>query len=207
MPWHLGRMDPRGVGAIAALALTLCASTAGAAPVAAAAPEPPRWKFSVESDITRLVLGSLSVHLMARPAGLPRLRFGIGRVGGALPKLFHTLFDPNEDGWEATEQGGVLQAFYHSSDDGNVFFLGGYARFDYWQWRRSELPGKVSGAQVFLMPAVGFRWFPAGKGVYVAPLAGLGVSIWDSGPAKIGTHTYEPLRFFPLPTIHIGFEG
>jgi hypothetical protein len=200
-------MDPRVVATMAALALALFAPTAGAGEPEATASEPPQWKFSVESDLTRLVLGSLSVHLMARPAGAPRFRFGIGRVGGALPRLFHTLFDPNGDGWEATEQGGALQAFYHSSDDGNAFFFGGYARFDYWEWRRSELPGKVTGAQIFLMPAAGFRWFPAGKGVYVAPLLGFGVSIWDSGAGKIGPHTYEPLRFFPLPTIHVGYEG
>src|SRR5262245_26139538 len=120
--------------------------------VPARAEESP-WKISFETDVTRLALGSLSLHVMVRPSFAPRLRIGIGRVGGQLPGLFHTLFDPNE-GWHVTEQGGAVQIFFHLEEKGSTFFAGGYLRFDHWDWRRPELAGKTTGSQLFVMPAL-----------------------------------------------------
>jgi hypothetical protein len=164
-----------------------------------------RWRVSAEGDIVRLALGSLSVHLMVRPAPIPRLRLSLGRVGGELPALFHRLFDPNK-GWETREQGAVLQAFYHLRDEGSTLFLGLGARFSAWEWRRPELAAKATGQQLFVMPSVGFRWFPMDSGLFVTPWVGFGVSAWNSGPGRLGDHTYEPLRFFPIAAVHVGYE-
>jgi hypothetical protein len=169
------------------------------------APSPARWRVSTEMDVVRLALGSLSLHVMFRPPGAPRLRLSIGRVGGALPSVFHRLFDPNK-GWEAREQGAVLQGFYHLRNEGSTLFVGLGARFEAWEWRRPELAGKATGQQLFVMPSVGFRWFPTQSGLFVTPWVGLGVSAWSSGAGKLGEHTYEPLRFFPIAAVHIGYE-
>jgi hypothetical protein len=183
--------------ALLTAALIIAAHTARA--------EETQWKISVETDVTRLALGSLSFHLMVRPSFAPRLRVGLGRVGGQLPKLFHTLFDPNE-GWHVTEQGGVVQAFFHLESEGSTFFAGGYLRFDRWDWRRPELAGTASGSQLFVMPAAGYRWFPVDSGLYVAPWFGLGFSVWNSGAGVLEGQTYQPLRWFPVPAIHVGYE-
>jgi hypothetical protein len=195
-------------------ALALAVLAAGASPsrgepsTSAAARAPARtanWRFSAEGDVTRLALGSLSFHIMARPPWWPRLRLGIGRVGGALPGVFHRVFDPN-DGWSVTEQGGAAQAFYHLGDGATSFFAGSYLRFERWEWRRPELPGSDTGSQLFVMPAAGLRWAPAGGGLFIAPWLGLGVSVWDSGAGTVGPHTYDPLRWFPIAAIHVGYE-
>lgn len=190
------------------LVLTVTVSTVGRARAADEQSPAPTWKVSAEGDVTRLALGSLSIHVMVRPPAAPRLRIGVGRVGGALPALFHRVFDPNGTGWEVTEQGGVASAFFHLNEHGSTFFAGGYVRFDHWTWRRPELAGSASGSQLFVMPAVGYRWFPSSKGtgLFITPWVGLGVSVWNSGPGKLGAHTYEPLRFFPIPAIHVGYE-
>jgi hypothetical protein len=201
------------------LSLTIALAIGGTASAAARAetnaveanaaetkPAPPaRWRISAESDVLRLALGSLSFHVMVRPAAIPRLRLSLGRVGGELPAVFHKLFDPNK-GWEASEQGAVLQAFYHLRDEGSTLFVGLGARFDAWEWRRPELAGKATGQQLFIMPSVGYRWFPTDSGLFVTPWVGFGVSAWNSGPGKLGDHTYEPLRFFPITTLHVGYE-
>jgi hypothetical protein len=164
------------------------------------------WKLSAEGDVARLALGSLSFHVMARPPGLPRLRLGIGRVGGPLPAVFHRLFDGNQ-GWSVTEQGAAAQVFLHARDDGGGLFAGAYLRFDRWTWRRDDLPGSDAGSQLFVMPAAGFRWFPTRARLFVAPWIGLGVSVWSSGAGRVGQHTYEPLRWFPIAAVHAGYEG
>ena len=69
-----------------------------------------------------------------------------------------------------------------------------------------ELAGKATGQQLFIMPSVGFRWFPTDSGLFVTPWAGFGVSVWNSGPGRLGDHTYEPLRFFPIAALHVGYE-
>jgi len=182
------------------------AVTAAALAVAARPAAAETTQLAAEGDVARLALGSLSFHLMVRPAQVPQLRLGIGRVGGALPQLFHTLFDPNE-GWSVTEQGGAAQAFYHLRARGSTWFAGGYVRFDHWEWRRADVPGADTGSQVFVMPAAGYRWFPTRGGLFVTPWAGLGVSAWSSGPGRLGEHMYEPLRLFPIVAIHAGYEG
>jgi hypothetical protein len=173
--------------------------------VPGAARADPGWRVSAEGDAARLALGSLSFHVMVRPPWSPRLRLGVGRVGGALPGLFHRLFDPN-DGWSVTEQGAAAQLFYHFGDGASSFFAGSYLRFERWRWSRPELAGDDAGSQLFLMPAAGFRWAPTGGGLFVAPWLGLGASVWDSGPGTVGPHTYEPLRWFPIAAIHVGYE-
>lgn len=162
--------------------------------------------LSAEGDVTRLALGSLSFHVMVRPPQLPRLRVGIGRVGGQLPGIFHRLFDPN-DGWVVSEQGAAAQAFVHLRESGSTAFAGTYVRFDRWEWRRDDMAGVDRGSQVFVMPAVGYRWFPTRTGLFVTPWAGLGVSVWNSGAGRLGDQTYEPLRWFPIVAIHAGWEG
>jgi len=196
---RLIHMSTRSLGIAAALALA-------AAPGTAAAEQPHATSLSAEGDVTRLALGSLSFHLMVRPARFPRLRVGVGRVGGALPRLFHTLFDPNE-GWSVTEQGGAAQAFLHHRARGSTWFAGVYARFDRWEWRRNDAMGADTGAQLFIVPSAGYRWFPSRSGVFVTPWAGLGVSVWNSGAGQVGAHTYDPLRLFPIVAIHVGYEG
>lgn len=176
-----------------------------AVPVAARA-QPASCQVSAEGDVARVALGSLSFHVMVRPASAPRLRLGLGRVGGALPGVFHQLFDPN-DGWDVTEQGGVAQGFFHARAHGSTVFAGGYVRFERWRWARDDGGGVARGSQVFVMPAVGYRWFPTGDGLYVAPWAGLGVSVWDSGDGVVGDRVYEPLRWFPIVAVHVGYEA
>jgi hypothetical protein len=156
------------------------AALAAAVPARAAPPT-----VSVEGDAARLALGSLSFHVMARPAALPRLRIGVGRVGGQLPGLFHRLFDPNA-GWVVTEQGAAAQLFFQLRARGSTAFAGSYLRFDRWEWRRDDTPGVDRGSQLFVMPALGYRWFPRASGLYVAPWAGLGVSAWQSGAGRLG---------------------
>ena len=180
--------------------LALVALLAAAAPARA-----DDWMVSAEGDATRIALGSLSLHLMARPPAWPRLRLGVGRVGGALPGLFHRLFDPNE-GWQVSEQGGVLEGFLHHREQGSTWFVGAIARLERWEWRRPELAGSAIGTQVFVMPAVGYRWFPTGQGVFVTPWVGLGLSVWDSGVGRVGDERYQPLRWFPLAAVHVGYE-
>jgi hypothetical protein len=46
------------------------------------------------------------------------------------------------------------------------------------------------------MPSVGFRWFPIDGGLFVK----------NSGPGRRGDHTYEPLRFFSIAAVHVGYE-
>jgi len=164
--------------------------------------------WSVEGDATRLVLGSLSLHVMVRPAALPHLRVGIGRVGGQLPGVFHTLFDPNDAGWTVTEQGAAAQVFGQLRAHGSTLFAGTYLRFDRWEWRRDDTMGVDRGSQLFVMPAAGYRWFPSPRrsGLYVTPWLGLGISIWNSGAGRLGDHTYDPLRLFPIVALHVGFE-
>ncbi|RYE92312.1 MAG: hypothetical protein EOO75_07005, partial [Myxococcales bacterium] len=163
------------IGATASAPARAEPAPAGPAPAGPAPAPPTRWRVSAEGDVLRLALGSLSFHVMVRPAPLPRLRLSLGRVGGELPAVFHRLFDPNK-GWEAREQGAVLQAFYHLRDEGSTLFLGLGARFEAWEWRRPEVAGKATGQQLFVMPSVGFRWFPADGGLFVTPWVGLGVS-------------------------------
>jgi hypothetical protein len=220
MPGRLRRltcMHTRHVAFAAALALAAALTAAPRPAAAEAAPAGPTaagvsssvaagTNLSVEGDVTWLALGSLSFHVMVRPAAIPRLRVGVGRVGGALPKLFHTLFDPNE-GWSVTEQGGAAQAFFHLRERGSTFFAGAYARFDRWEWRREDAAGSDTGAQLFVMPAAGYRWFPTRTGLFVTPWAGLGVSVWSTGRGRVGEHMYEPLRLFPIVAVHVGYEG
>jgi hypothetical protein len=162
--------------------------------------------LSIEGDATRLALGSLSFHLMLRLAEAPRLRLGVGRVGGALPGVFHRLFDPNE-GWSVTEQGAAAQVFYHLEPEGSTLFVGAYLRFDRWEWRRDDMAGVDRSSQLFPMPAIGYRWFPTDSGVFVSPWAGMGFSVWHSGAGKLGPHVYKPLEWFPILAIHVGYEG
>jgi hypothetical protein len=164
------------------------------------------WAFSAEGDATRIALGSLSFHVMARPAVAPRLRIGIGRVGGQLPALFHKLFDPN-DGWVVTEQGAAAQVFGQLRETGSTWFAGAYLRFDRWEWRRDDVAGSDRGAQLFVMPAAGYRWFPTSGGMFVTPWVGLGVSVWNTGAGRVGEHMYEPLKLFPIVAIHVGYEA
>jgi hypothetical protein len=161
---------------------------------------------SIESDVTRLALGSLSFHVMLRPAAAPRLRVGLGRVGGALPGVFHRLFDPN-NGWTVTEQGAAAQIFYHLEPEGSTLFVGAYLRFDRWEWRRDDMAGVERSSQFFPMPAIGYRWFPTDGSVFISPWAGMGFSVWHSGEGKLGPHVYKPLEWFPILAIHVGYEG
>jgi hypothetical protein len=161
---------------------------------------------SVESDATRIALGSLSFHVMLRPASAPKLRLGIGRVGGAIPSVFHRLFDPNK-GWSVTEQGAAAQIFYHLESAGSTLFVGAYLRFDRWEWRRDDEAGVARSSQLFPMPAIGYRWFPTDGGLFVTPWAGMGFSVWHSGAGTVGPHVYKPLDWFPIVAIHVGYEG
>jgi hypothetical protein len=162
--------------------------------------------LSVESDVTRIALGSLSFHVMLRLPAVPNLRIGLGRVGGALPGVFHRLFDPNE-GWSVTEQGAAAQVFHHLDPKGSTLFVGAYLRFDRWEWRRDDMAGVDRGSQLFPMPAIGYRWFPTDAGVFVSPWVGMGFSVWHSGAGQLGRHVYEPLEWFPILAIHVGYEG
>lgn len=183
--------------AIAALLLT----------PAPAAAEP--WRLSLDTDPTNLALAGGSAWLTARPPGA-RVRLGLGGVTVALPGALlpdgwglrmtglmgNVLFDlgrPGVDAYGRPDRSGAYAGAYL-----------GYWRDDY--TRQAALGETAVVDNVALIPAIGYQWFPAGRGFYVQPWLGLKLWLPLRGQPVVGGRTFPLPPALPVPGLQIGWE-
>jgi len=180
--------------------------------VATPAPEPPRWHLDVEGDILGYFALAYSLHFHLRPADAPRWRLGFGVFGGRLPGWFvdfenwaNGSGDENE-GWKVRADAYALEAFYHFADSGSSLFVGAYLALQQWDLTQPSTMSAKRSHQLFIWPAVGYRWFPLGPHFFATIWAGLGIPSPGFAESHSGPNTFDEYRIYPFGSIHLGVE-
>jgi hypothetical protein len=110
------------------------------------------------------------------------------------------------NGWSVRGDAWSLEAFYHFTDRGSSFFVGGYLALQRWVYSQQSLGTVMTSNQFMAMPAAGYRWFPFRAGLFVTVWAGIGIM----SPGFLETHSaperFNEYRIYPFGSLHLGWE-
>lgn len=153
---------------------------------------------AVEADPTHLLMAGGSAWVMLRPER-SKLRLGVGAVTVQLPGALLG------GGWGLRMSGLLGHVSWFPEYQG--MYWGAYAGY----WRDDwTLAGEASSATVHnvaLIPALGYQWFPAGRGgLYVAPWIGLKLWLPLSGSPTVDGRSFPLPSALPLPGLNIGYQ-
>ncbi|HEY8207721.1 MAG TPA: hypothetical protein VIG99_09590 [Myxococcaceae bacterium] len=191
-------------------------------PAPAFAEEPGRaagWTAGAEIDVFAYVIppiGSLhSLHAFARPPWLDgHLRLGFGVFGGErYPAFVVGAMDAlngtatRNAGWEFGSRAFAAEAFWDfGGPDGGVF-AGLYLALERWTETRAASASQQFTTQLWLEPALGYRWYPGPqRHVFVSIWGGMGVLSPPLAVEQSGPDTFQPHVLFPFGSVHVGFE-
>ncbi|HZN93425.1 MAG TPA: hypothetical protein VFB81_12010 [Myxococcales bacterium] len=202
--------------------LPLVALIALTAAPAARADEPSRpadWTAGAEIDLFAYVLppiGALhSLHAFVRPPWLDgHLRLGFGVFGGErYPAFVLGILNSlngttaRNDGWEIGSRAFAAEAFWDFSGPEGGVFAGVYLALERWTQTRAVSASEQITTQLWLEPALGYRWFPGGqRHLFVAIWAGMGVLSPPLAVENAGPDTFQPHLLFPFGSVHVGYE-
>ncbi len=162
---------------------------------------------SIAADPLPYVLHGFSAHLgVQSPSN--RFSFEAAVFKSALGDTLLTLIRPDDTGWKADLKGFTLEGYWHPITWGrNALLLGLQAHFDEFNVHRDDEAGSATVHQIYLMPTIGYRWFPFDAiGLFFKPFAGLGLPILGVAPVRLGAHLFEQLPVFPLATVIVGYQ-
>ena len=168
------------------------------------------WRVSIDTDPTTFAFSGFSGWLMAKPAGLDHLRFGVGGFGLEFPSfLTPHLNRTGEDGWTLDVRAVMGFAGYQLGNRRGLY-LGAYSGYLESRHTRSDTPGSADRHNVTILPTIGYQWFPFDAGalraVYVQPWAGATIWIPVGGTTTLGMHTFKDPYVIPLVAAHLGVE-
>ena len=172
----------------------------------ARAEEPPTttpWRVVAEIDPLNYVLRSgWSATAFVRPGPLPHWRFGASMYAGDLPGF------AIEDGWEARiEPGFALHVHYFLSREARGWFFGGLVSLNRWRYTLVDARRSIDVDETSVMPAIGYQWFPFGRGLVIKPWLGVGIPVYATREPSIGDETHDrAIPVAPFVTVHLGYE-
>jgi hypothetical protein len=167
------------------------------------------WRVSLDTDPTTFPLHGFSGWLMAKPAGLHHLRFGVGGFGLQFPSFLVPVLDrTGEHDWGFSVRGAMGFASYQFGDR-RGWYVGAYAGYLQTLHTRDDMPGTATQDNLDLLACVGYQWFPfhgSLAGVYVQPWAGVISWAKIGGSSTLGTHEFKDPYAIPIAAVHVGFE-
>lgn len=162
--------------------------------------------FYVAADPLPYLLHGFSAHAGVQ---LPGNAFSLeaSLFSSQLPSSLLGVVAPGDDGFNVRLRGATLEGYWHFARWGrNALLAGLQLHLDRYQVDDQGGP-QSSFNQVYLLPTVGFRWFPfAGAGLFVKPFVSAGPALLGTAPVNAGGHAFQQLSWFPLATVMIGYQ-
>lgn len=207
----MSRFSPP-IALLAALATLATAGAARAEDPRSAADD--RWHLVVDGDLFTLFSlrgdPDYSLHMAVRAPEAREWVFGLGFFGGLYPGFYRSILDwsngADNEGWDVRVDGILLRAFYFLDEARRHFFVGAHIGVLRWETRHDATGSLDRFNQAVLWPAIGYRWFPGGEGLFFAFWAGAGILSPGFGGRREGAQRYEELRVLPFAAVHLGVE-
>lgn len=193
-----------------AVLLAALAVPSRAEPLATRSSDLDRWRLSAAVDPLPFASGGYAASVQVKPSGARRWLFG------AAVQAFNAL--PGNTPFRTYDLLGALQAGYFfgvdplpawsaADTEARGLFVSALLGVRLSTLTRADFPGPSSGLTQGLAAAtVGYRWFPFGTLVYVAPQIGLAVTPLVAGDTTIGDRTFSEVPLLPLVLVPIGIQ-
>jgi hypothetical protein len=162
--------------------------------------------FHAELDPLTFANGGYGGQLGIRHPALGGVRLAIASFSLHVPDVISQIGNAGFD--ERVRPSGAIYALYYFAPPGHDGFAAGISvRYLRIRYEHDDEPGLTADvSQISPEAIVGYQWHPFHNGFYLQPWFALGVALWSSGDAIVGSHRYDAFPVSPFATVNIGYE-
>ncbi len=158
-------------------------------------------RLSLEVDPQPFILGGYGIQPGVR---FGHLRFALGNFRLEVPDVI-TELGGNDGFHQELRHSNSLYVLYFL-EDRTGFAFGGSLRLLRLSTTFDGEPDTAKTWEIGPEAIAGYKWHPTRHGFYVMPWVALGVTLYRSDDATVGTHTYDPMPVNLFATVNLGWE-